>query len=226
MMCRAVLTGALLAVIGTGQAFADDEAMVEAVQGAPKAGVAFLDSLPSGQTIDLGSSGVLKLTYLDTCRTETIHGGMVTIGQGISTVAGGTVEAQQLQCSVTEPVVTSQIAVAGAAVKRVTPFDGADWREVTVKSKLPTFRWTGHSAGSSSVSVYDLEQKPAAVIWSAESSASWIAYPRRAPALVEGEPYRIEVKSPDGSDLRSVFTVDTHLDVPNTLFYRVVSVGR
>ncbi len=223
MMRRVAVTVALLAAFGSGCAFADDEAMVEAVQGAPNAGVAFLDSLSVGQTVDLGAGGVLKLTYLDSCRAETIHGGTVTIGQGRSDVVGGSVSAQTVQCTITDPVVTSQNAVAGAAVKRVTPFDGADWREITVRTRQPIFRWP--ASGGGSVSVYDLEQKPAALVWSADSEKSNIAYPRHAPALIEGEPYRVKVKLADGSEVESVFSIDTHLDVPPTLFYRVVSVG-
>lgn len=224
MMRRILFSVAVLTAFAAGQAHAADEAMVEGVQGAPKAGVAFLDSLSAGQTIELGKAGVLKLTYLNTCRDETIRGGIATIGQGASTVVGGRIEAHQLQCSVTEPTVTSEIAVAGAAVKRVTPFDGADWREITVKTKTPTFRWPATAGTTSSISVYDMEQKPPAQIWTTDSSAAWVAYPRHAPALIEGKPYQVEVKQ-GGSDIKSVFSVDTHLDVPNTLFYRVVSVG-
>lgn len=224
MMRRILYSVAVMTSIAAGRVHAADEAMVEGIQGAPKAGVAFLDSLTAGQSIELGKAGVLKLTYLSTCRDETIRGGVATIGQGASTVVGGRIEAHQLQCNVTQPVVTSEIAVAGAAVKRVTPFDGADWREITVKTRTPTFRWPAAAGATSSVTVFDLEQKPPAQIWAADSAAAWIAYPRHAPALVEGRPYQVDVKQ-GANHLKSVFSIDTHLDVPNTLFYRVVSVG-
>ena len=62
-------------------------AIVEDVS-APGAGVALMEYVESGRTINLGVRGTLILGYLRSCVRETITGGEVTVGVGSSTVKG------------------------------------------------------------------------------------------------------------------------------------------
>ena len=72
-------------------------AIVEDASGSTP-GVEFMDYVPQGKVIKLGSAGKLVLGYLKSCWRETISGGTVTIGAEQSDVQGGTAERAKVAC--------------------------------------------------------------------------------------------------------------------------------
>ena len=72
-------------------------AIVEDID-APNATVSMMDYVESGQAIALGGNGTLVLGYLRSCLRETITGGTVTVGAEKSTVAGGKVVRERVEC--------------------------------------------------------------------------------------------------------------------------------
>ncbi len=72
-------------------------ALVEDVD-APGVRIGFMDYVVPGQVIELGPGGTLKLGYLKSCLSETITGGRVTVGLQKSTVRGGTIKRERVEC--------------------------------------------------------------------------------------------------------------------------------
>jgi hypothetical protein len=72
-------------------------AIVEDVTGA-KGPLRPLDYVLEGQTIELGPGGRIVLGYLGSCFRETVEGGSITVGSAQSTIAGGRVLRQKVQC--------------------------------------------------------------------------------------------------------------------------------
>ena len=60
--------------------------------------VQFMDFVDQNQVIHLGDKGALILGYLSSCLRETISGGTVTIGPEKSTVSGGKVTRERVEC--------------------------------------------------------------------------------------------------------------------------------
>ncbi|MDC0033800.1 hypothetical protein OAJ57_04475 [Alphaproteobacteria bacterium] len=72
-------------------------AIVEEIEAdRPKA--ALMDFLGTGHTIELGIKGRLVLGYLNSCLREVINGGTVTIGRERSTVKGGKIKRERVEC--------------------------------------------------------------------------------------------------------------------------------
>lgn len=195
-------------------------AMVEDIKNAPSAGVEFTDYVFPGQTIQLGQRGELKLSYLASCRSETIRGGTVTVGEQQSTVSGGRVEGTQRPCDTKKFAANVQTAEAGAGVKRLTPFESKAWSEVALKSSRPIFRWDGK--GNATVRVLN-ESKQA--IWSGSTAKSFIEYPSSAPRLEPGMPYVVEVAG-IGAPFYARFSVDPDLEIADTVANRTVPLTR
>lgn len=72
-------------------------AIVEYVS-APGIELALLDRLERGQTIDLGSTDILVIGYLNSCVSEAVIGGRVTIGRNQSIVNGGRGKRVVVEC--------------------------------------------------------------------------------------------------------------------------------
>jgi hypothetical protein len=80
------------------QAFAQaPAAIVEDADGAPSE-VETMSYLESGKAIDLGKNGRLVISYLNSCVRETIHGGLVVIGNEQSDTKSAQVEREKLAC--------------------------------------------------------------------------------------------------------------------------------
>jgi hypothetical protein len=100
-------------------------AIVEDLDGKPD-GIQLMDYLTSGQVIKLGPKESIVLSYLTSCKHETIVGGTVTIGTDHSDVAGGTVQRTTGQCSGGSMALTAQLAdKSGAMAFRQVPEDAA-----------------------------------------------------------------------------------------------------
>ncbi|WP_119417747.1 hypothetical protein [Desertibaculum subflavum] len=211
---------AALAVPVTSLAQGRPAAMVEEVKNAPGAGVEFTDYVFPGQRIQLGPRGELKLSYLASCRSETIRGGTVTIGESQSSVAGGRVEGAEKPCDTKRFTASVQTAEAGAGVKRLTPFDSKSWAEVALASPRPIFRWEGK--GNASIRILDENRRP---VWSATTPKSFAEYPANAPPLEPGAPYVVEV-SGLGAPLYARFSIDPDLEIADTVANRTVPLTR
>jgi hypothetical protein len=75
----------------------DPVALVEEISG-KTGGIGFLDYLPVGKVLKLGSADRVVIGYLQSCMRETITGGTVTIGAEESAIVGGAVTREKVQC--------------------------------------------------------------------------------------------------------------------------------
>lgn len=214
--------GAAPAAVGLGT---DAVAVVEAVEGAPQAGLQFMDYVFAGQTVTLGQRGRLTLSHLSGCLVEDIVGGTVTIQATGSGVSGGRLQARtEPGCRPPTPVIQASATEAGTAVNRVTPFTGRGWEERVIKRAQPVFKWEviGRPV---TIRILHMDTAPVEIVWQVVSNGAHAEYPAGAPPLATGMPYRVEVW--DGQQLvrAASFSVDPGLDVPDTLANRVVPVG-
>ena len=100
-------------------------AIVEDLEGKP-AGIQLMDYLTPGQVIKLGPKDLIVLSYLTSCKHETIIGGTITVGTDYSEVVGGTVQRTAGQCSGGTMALTTQLAEKSAAMAfRQVPEDAA-----------------------------------------------------------------------------------------------------
>ena len=145
--CR--LAGAALAVLAWAGAppgwAAEPAAIVEDVQG-PVKDLQPFDYVVAGTRIELPARGVLVLGYLKSCARETITGGKVVIGEDQSTVEGGQVKRERVECDGGRMhLTTAQASKSGAMVFRGAPKPTATPQpQVTVYGVSPIF--TGDAA--------------------------------------------------------------------------------
>ena len=227
MRAGSVISAVLAATLSVGSAMAGEgpAAMVEAIENAPDAGVGFMDYVYPGKQIDLGDSGKLVLSYFDTCLTETISGGQLTVAAGGSDLDGGEISIKAFPCQGAQMVVTAETSEAGATVSRVTPFDGQDWSEWTVKTSRPLFKWPA-SGDTTTVKVLNVDSEPPQLVWQITAQGAHVVYPADAPALGIEIPYQVQVSRGGTAVITAVFSIDPDLDVPDSLMTRVVPVGR
>lgn len=96
-------------------------AVVEDIQGSPS-GIQFMDYVEPGQVIKLDAHDTIVLSYMKSCRRETITGGTVTVGAEQSDVQGGHVEQATIPCDAGKMLLTAQIAnSSGGAAFRAPP---------------------------------------------------------------------------------------------------------
>lgn len=100
---------------------AQPTALVEDVSdGVP--GVQPMDYLEMGSTVALAAGQMLTLSYLESCVTERITGGKVTVGSKESTIEGGKLDRQALPCDGGKLLLTTaQSGKAGVTVFRNAP---------------------------------------------------------------------------------------------------------
>ncbi len=203
-------------------------ALVESLEGAPKAGVEMLDYLYRKQKINLGKTGTIVLSYFDSCAQETITGGRVTVGRLKSKVRRGKIEVARIPCQGSRMIVASDALEAGASVKRVKkPFISADWHEIVVKTSLPIFKWQpADKKDEVTVTVVYLDSEPARVVWQAKTSDGYLAYVADAESLQTGMPYRVTVTYPGGLERLAVFSIDPMLDVTDDAINRIIPIVR
>lgn len=115
-------TGAVFLLLATCPvSAADPVALVEDVTGA-SAGVQFMDYLTVGKTIHLSAGDTLIVDYLHSCMRETITSGVVTVGQEQSTVKGGSVKREKVECDGGKMHLSAeQAAKSGVIVFRAPP---------------------------------------------------------------------------------------------------------
>ncbi len=117
-----IVLNAVLSGLGMVSASAADPvALIEDVSGTPP-GVEFMDYLAAGREIHLGQNDRLVIDYLRSCWRETITGGTVTIGPEQSSVSGGTLSREKIECDGGKlRLSTDQAAKSGVVVFRAPP---------------------------------------------------------------------------------------------------------
>src|SRR5215831_17477212 len=153
------MTGALLAALAGLAApparAADPAAIVEDVQGTVK-DVQVFDYVAAGTRIQLPARAVLVLGYLKSCARETITGGRVVVGADQSTVEGGEVKRERVECDGGRmQLTTAQASKSGAMVFRGTP---RPQPQVTVYGVSPIF--TGDPADRLEIKRLDAAGQP------------------------------------------------------------------
>ena len=139
------LATALFASLSWSQGAVGGEpvAIIEEIR-APNASVRFMDYVGRGQVIDLSSNGRLILGYLHTCLRESITGGRVIVGREQSTVHGGKVVRERVECDGGSLMLTAkQAGKSGVLVLRGPPSTGgAIYADFNVYSTSPVLKLT------------------------------------------------------------------------------------
>jgi hypothetical protein len=168
------------------------------------------DQVTIGQTIALGGSGHIKISYYASCIVETIDGGTLTVGSFSSRVAGGNIAtiSDTKACRTVKVATTTSTAESGAVVERVVAFDPRDWQEATVSVEQPLFQPNAGAGGPAHLRITMLDDPQPKLVWQGEAKALPAAYPASAPKLRIGAPYRVELQSGDGSIYSATFSID------------------
>lgn len=202
----------------------DAVAVVDAAT--PKAPVREMDYVFAKQQIALGPAGKITLSYLSGCLTESIQGGVVTVGLGGSAVTGGKHQEKTTPgCRAAHPIILASASEAGATVNRLTPFTGANWDERALKSALPVFKWD-KGLGVTSLQLKDMDKDGNPVIWQvAVNGQDYVVYPVKTAPLAPGAPYRVEALAGGSVVAGALFSIDPALDVADNLANRVVPLS-
>lgn len=120
--------------------------LVEEIQG-DVSGAELMDYVVPGQSIKLGPDGTLVISYLKSCRRETIGGpGGVTIGVGESKVEGATLKSDIVNCDAAHAQATTTTRetseVAATIVRGVGP-DSTPFAQVIIYGASPLFEVSG-----------------------------------------------------------------------------------
>jgi len=201
----------------------DPVALVEAVS-APRAGVDLMDYVYAGQVVELGTNGTISIAYFETCTTETIQSGTVTVGSTSSTVRGGQISSKKVPCQAAKPVITADASEAAASVKRLGPDGKPALHEWTIKSERPMFKWSSARDQKLMLSIYE-DGSARKQIWRREVTGKFLEYPSDAPRLAEGVPYLVEARAADGRLLRASFSIDGDLEVADNPANRLVQLA-
>jgi hypothetical protein len=148
IICRAaaILGAALIGFTAPRAAIAQVATPVAIVEYASdNAPVMVFEYLTLGQRIELADGAKIAIGYLASCRLETISGGTVTIGEINSTISGGTVEAEQVDCDGGRIKLTREAAAASG----VTVFRAQDTSALVLYSATPVFALPPRSQGGS-----------------------------------------------------------------------------
>jgi hypothetical protein len=115
---------------------ADVSALVEGAEKTTTS-LSVIQFLKVGAIVDVGPGGEIVLSYLRSCIREEISGGQVTIGERQSSISGGLVVREKVNCDSDQYVLTqSQTNESGATAFRANP-DGDP--VVTVYGTNPLF---------------------------------------------------------------------------------------
>ncbi|MGJ5177009.1 hypothetical protein ACQR16_01770 [Bradyrhizobium oligotrophicum] len=119
-------------------------ALVEDVQG-EVSGAELMDYVAPGQVLKLGPDGAVVMSYLKSCRRETVSGsGSVTVGPGESTVEGATLKSDIVNCDASHAQATTRETseVAATIVRSVGP-DTTPIAQAVIYGASPIFEAKG-----------------------------------------------------------------------------------
>jgi hypothetical protein len=142
-MMKAILL-AVTALIGlTGAALAEPPVgLVEEIRG-KVTGAEFMDYVVPGQVIKIGQGGSIVLSYLKSCRRETISGiGTVIVGSDASKVHLADVKDETVDCDAGHAHATAR-ETSEAAATIVRGIDAAPAPQVTLYGASPIVEATG-----------------------------------------------------------------------------------
>jgi hypothetical protein len=225
---RVMIAAAAMAVISSG-AGAEDRplALVEHVD-APEAEVQPFDYVYANDKIDLRPGGELRLAYFDRCIVETFTGGVIKLKNDDVKISKGGASVQEARpCQTAALSLSADAREAGVSVKRVSPFSGKDWQEVSIAVMTPRFIWPRYKEAETgaSVSVYLLEADPVQLVWQGAADGNYLVYPDDAPGLIPGLPYRVIVSFGPKHQTSAVFSIDPQLELPDGLLTTAVPLG-
>ncbi len=224
---RLIIAAAIMAAVSSGAGAQDRPlALVEHVD-APDAGVQPFDYVYADDKIDLRPGGELRLAYFDKCIVETFNGGVIKLKDDEVKISKGGASTQEVRpCQTAAVSLSADAREAGVSVKRVTPFAGEDWQEISVAVMTPRFIWPrDNKAEAAAVSVYLLEANPAQLVWQGDVDGNYLVYPEDAPALIPGLPYRVIVSFGAKNQTSAVFSIDPQLELPEGLLTTAVPLG-
>lgn len=224
---RPIILGLMLALTSSLAAAGDDRpvAMVDEVRDAPEAGVQKFQYVYVGDKIDLRDNGVLTLAYFDSCEVVTFTGGVVKLKkEGTAISKGGAAEKTVQPCETAALAANEQASEAGAAVKRISPFMGEQWREIATPSEHPVFIWPPGEDGDYTISIYYLDAAPVELVWQAPFH-NGLEYPADAPALQPGLPYKAVITNKGKEKISAVFSIDPGLELPDGPLTSAIPLG-
>ena len=119
-------------------------ALVEDVRG-KVTGAEFMDYVVPGKIIKLGEAGVVVLSYMKSCRRETIRGaGTVTVGTEESLVQQSEINAIRVKCDSGQSLAIEQEVADGAATSfRSLDVESSASPRLTLYGLSPIFETTG-----------------------------------------------------------------------------------
>jgi hypothetical protein len=123
----AMLVGLTTSALAAPPVLAAPVALIEDVQG-EVAGAELMDYVAPGQVIRLGPNATLVLSYLKSCRRETVSGaGSVTVGASESRVEGASLKNDVVNCDAGHAQATTRETseVAATIVRGIGPDDSA-----------------------------------------------------------------------------------------------------
>lgn len=199
--------------------------MVQSITGAEGTGIEALDHIHDGDTIALGDNGVLVLEYLESCRRETITGGVVTVRADGAQADGGRLQRRNTDCRQMAMIIPQDASEAGAQATRLPPneLDGDFWPEQVITTMFPIFAWDDKAGVQ--LSVIDVDQPEPAPVWRATVTGGSLIYPENAPGLIVGRAYVAVAEGPNGT-FSQLFSIDPGLEVGEVLTASVVAIGR
>jgi hypothetical protein len=139
-MAFAVLLGS-----GVGAKAEPPAALVEDIQG-KVTGAEFMDYVVPGQVIKIGTTGTVVLSYLKSCRRETISGlGTVIVGADESKVHLSAVKDEKVECDASHAHATTKETseVAATVVRGITSPAESTAAQVTLYGASPIFEVKG-----------------------------------------------------------------------------------
>jgi hypothetical protein len=200
-------------------------ALIESLSNAPEAEAQSFDYLYDNDKVDLRPGGTMTVSYFSNCIAETFTGGVAKFDEddGGSATKGGSSTQATRNCRTTQVAMTEEMAEAGAAVKRLTPFEESDWQEWTVRT-APIFKWEQpkRADGPTTVRVEFMDAPAPSMVWEGTTTGSYLAFPEGGPVLQVGEPYRVVAHFSNGDEADGIFSVDPALEVDNTTQNRLV----
>jgi len=140
---------AFAVLVGSGVAAKAEPpaALVEDVQG-KVTGAEFMDYVVPGQVIKIGTTGSIVLSYLKSCRRETISGiGTVIVGADESKIHLSTIKDEKVECDASHAhATTKETSEVAATVFRGLASPAASTAQVTLHGTSPIFEVKGRGA--------------------------------------------------------------------------------
>lgn len=200
-------------------------ALVEEIDNAPNADVERFQYVYDGDKIDLREAGVVTLAYFETCEVVTVTGGVAKVkADGVDVSKGGDAQVSVRPCQTSSLALNDEAREAGAAVKRVSPFMGDDWREISVATAHPIFLWPNGGDADYAIAVFYLDEDPVREVWQA-GFANGLVYPEDAPSLEAGMPYEVVITRNGKKQASAVFSIDPALELPDAPLNSAIPLG-